>query len=408
MNAVLICPDRRAETAFLSRKTPLALVPVLGASVLSHWLTALADDGVKEVIVLASDRPDQVRSALGRGERWGLIIRVRAEPMEITVAEAKKRFAAKKIILVDRLPALPDVPLFETHAGFFAALKLWLPLAGQQRVGTREIKPGVWTGLRCKLDPSAKLTAPCWLGDNVWVGAEAEIGPDAFVEDAAFVDSAAEVTASWIGPRTYVGSLTQIGNSFAWADGLQNHINGSFSEIVDIFLLGDLQGEHGFVRNSPWFGRLAALLALVLTSPVLIVAGLKQRRLKNLFLKKRAVVPTAVAGTQSLREMNYMELGGLRGKWRRWPQLWSIVHGDFTWVGNRPLTRAEALQLETEFEQLWLAAPVGLFSLADTFPSDGDFGDAAQAHSSFYAVRASARMDREILWHIILRAFQRI
>jgi len=232
----------------------------------------------------------------------------------------------------------------------------------------------------------------------------AQVGPDAFIEDAALVDSDAAVAAGWIGPRTYVGALTEVRNSFAWADGLLNHANGSFAEIVDAFLLGDLQGEHGFVRSSPWYGRLAALLALGLTSPVLILAYLKNRGANNLFLNNRAVVPTAVAGTRSLREMGYAELGGLRGKWRRWPQLWSIVRGDFTWVGNRPLGRAQAAQLETEFEQLWLAAPVGLFSLADTFPGEEEFGDAARAHSSFYAVRAGGRLDREILQRITLRS----
>jgi len=404
MKAIVICPDRRAETAFLARKTPLVLVPVLGASLLSHWLTALADGGVTAVTVLASDRPDQVRAAIGRGERWGLKIEVCAESVEMSPAQAQKRFAADKIILADRLPSLPDAPLFESYAGFFAALKLWLPLAGRQRVGAREIAPGVWAGLHCKIDPMAKLTAPCWLGEKVWVRSGAQVGPDAFIEDAALVDSDAAVAAGWIGPRTYVGALTEVRNSFAWADGLLNHANGSFAEIVDAFLLGDLQGEHGFVRSSPWYGRLAALLALGLTSPVLILAYLKNRGANNLFLNNRAVVPTAVAGTRSLREMGYAELGGLRGKWRRWPQLWSIVRGDFTWVGNRPLGRSQAAQLETEFEQLWLAAPVGLFSLADTFPGEEEFGDAARAHSSFYAVRAGGRLDREILQRITLRS----
>jgi len=400
MKAIVICPDRRAEVAFLARKTPLALVPVLGASLLAHWLTALAENGAKEIIVLASDRPDQIRAAIGRGERWGLKIEVRAEPVEISVSEARQRFNVEKTVLADRLPALPDAPLFDTYAGFFAALKLWLPLAGKQRVGAREIAPGIWAGLRCKIDPTAKLIAPCWLGENTWVRDRATVGPDAFVEDAAMVDNDACIVSSWVGARTYIGSLTQIQNSLTWASGLLNHTNGSFMEIVDAFLLGDLQGEHGFVRNSPWFGKLAALLLLVLTSPILFFAALKNRGANKLFLKKRAVVPTAVAGTKSLREMNYAELNGFRGQWRRWPQLWSIVKGNFTWVGNRPLTREQALQLETEFEQLWLAAPVGLFSLADTFDGAVEFDDEARAHSSFYAVRANKKLDRQILWQI--------
>ena len=406
MKAVVICPDRRLEVTFLARKTPLALVPVLGPTLLAHWLTALAERGAKEIIILASDRPDQIRAAVGRGERWGLKLEVLAEAREISVVEAKKRFDLEMVLVADRLPALPEQPLFENYAGFFAALKAWLPQAGKARVGAREIAPEIWAGLRCKIDSSAKLVAPCWIGENVWVRDGAVVGPDAFIEDAAMVDSHVEISAAWIGARTYVGTMTQVKNSLAWADGLLNHATGSFAEIVDTFLLGDLQGGQGFRRSSPWYGQLLALLLLILTSPVLLLAWLKNRGAKNLFVKKRAVIPTAVIGTASLREMDYFELDCFRGQWRRWPQLWSVTHGDFTWVGNRPLTREQAQQLETEFEQLWLAAPVGFFSLADTFGGGEKFDDEARAHSSFYAVRAGARLDREILWKAILRSSQ--
>ena len=405
--AVIICPDRRPEVAILARKTPLALVPVLGPTLLDRWLTTLAERGAKEVVILASDRPDQIRAAVGRGERWGLKLEVLAEPRELSVAEARERFKLADVVVADHLPESPDKPMFENYAGFVFALKNQAGHAGKGRVGAREIAPGVWAGLRCKIDSGAQLIAPCWLGENVWVRDGAVVGPKAFVEDAALVDSHAEVSNAWIGPRTYVGALTHVQDSLAWADGLLNHVTGSFVEIVDAFLLGDLQGEHGFVRSSPWFGQLAALAALVLTSPVLIIAWLNNRGTKNLFLPKKAVIPTAVAGATSLREMNYTELNGVSGLWRRWPQLWRIVRGDFTWVGNRPLAREQAAHLETEFEQLWLAAPVGLVSLADTFGLAEKIDDATRAHSSFYAVRANTRLDREILWKTSRLAFQK-
>ena len=407
MKAVVICPDRRAEVAFLSRQHPLALVPVLGSSLLAHWFAALADGGIKEITVLASDRPDQIRAAVGHGERWGLKIIVHAEPVEISPGGAQKRFAVEKVIVADRLPGLPQAPLFESCAGFFAALKLWLPHASRHRVGAREIAPGIWAGLRCKVDPTAKLTGPCWLGENVWVRGGAKLGPDVFVEDSALVDGNAEITSSWIGPRTYVGALTQVRHSLAWSDGLMNLTNGSFTEIVDAFLLCDLQNEPGFARSSSWLGRLAALVLAVLTCPVIFVAWLKNGSAHDLLVEKRGVVPTAVSGSKSLREMKYSELAGFQGKWRRWPQLWNIVRGEFTWVGNRPLTREQAAQLETEFEQLWLAAPVGIFSLADTFNDLNEFSDEARTHSSFYAVRANRRMDRDILCRLFLRPSQK-
>lgn len=414
MKTILICPDRRPGVAFISRKAPLVLVPVLGASLLAQWLTALAERGAKEILVLASDRPDQIRAAVGRGELWGLKIEVQAGAGELSVVEARQQFnaggpgwlaAPYDVVLADRLPSLPEQNLFASAAGFFAALKTWQPLAGPHRVGAREIAPGVWVGLRCKIEPTAKLVAPCWLGENVWVRDRATVGPDALVEDSAMVDSDAEIIASWIGPRTYVGVLTHVRNSLAWADGLLNHQTGSFAEITDAFLLGDLQGQRGFVRSSSWFGRCAALLAFLFTSPVLLFAWAKNRGAKNLLLQRRAVIPTAMTGTTSLREMDYAELNGVGGLWRRWPQLWSVVRGDFTWVGNRPLTREQATRLENEFEQLWLAAPVGLVSLADTFGTGEQCDDETRVHASFYAVRGDGRLNREILRQLFLGAF---
>jgi hypothetical protein len=408
MKAVVICPDRRSEVAFLARRTPLALVPLLGPTLLSHWFTQLADQGVKEVTVLASDRPDQVRAEVGGGERWGLEISVVAEPRELSVAEAQKRFCLERVFLADRLPGLPDAPLFETYAGFFAALKGWLALANEHRVGAREISAGVWAGLRCKIDPSAKLIAPCWLGENVWVRANATVGPDSVLEDSALVDHDAEVARSWVGPWTYVGGLTHVDQSLVWADGLLNHVNGSFTEVLDMFLLGDLRGAHGFDRSSPLLGRLAALIIGLVTSPVVLIAALQNLGSgRPLFEKRRAVVPTGVASNSTLREMDYSEMNGLIGFARRWPQLWNIVRGEFTWVGNRPLTRAQAAQLETEFEQLWLAAPVGFASLADTFGCAERFDDDARAHSSFYAVSADARLDRAVLRWMLFRSSPR-
>lgn len=398
MKAIVICPDRRAEVAFLARKLPLVLVPVLGPSLIEHWLVHLAGAGVKAVILLAPDRPEQVRAAVGDGGRWGLNVEVVAQAREATPAEARARWPESTIVLADRLPAAPDVPLFESAAGFFSALQQWHPLAAPQRLGVRELQSGVWAGLRCRVDPSATLIAPCWLGQNVWVGARARVGPDAYIEDSALVDHEAEVARSWIGPWTYVGALTQVTESLAWADGLQNHRSGSFTEITDAFLLGDLRGEHGFRRSSPWYGRVAALLALVLTCPLVGVAFLRHAGSgRPLFERRRATVPTAVVGTRNLREMVYRELNGLGGLGRRWPQLWNIVRGEFTWVGNRPLEPAQAARLETEFEQLWLSAPVGLVSLADAMGCREEFSEEAQVHSGFYAVRSGPRLDRALL-----------
>src|SRR6185436_17936568 len=89
---------------------------------------------------------------------------------------------------------------------------------------------------------------------------------------------------------------------------------------------------------------------------------------------------------------------------RRWPQLWSIVCGDFTWVGNRPLSPTDAAELATDFERLWLVAPVGLISLADAEACADFLSDQARAHASYYAVQAHWKMDLNIIMRVLLRA----
>jgi lipopolysaccharide/colanic/teichoic acid biosynthesis glycosyltransferase len=72
------------------------------------------------------------------------------------------------------------------------------------------------------------------------------------------------------------------------------------------------------------------------------------------------------------------------------------MRGDFAWIGNRPLSPREAARLANDFERLWLAAPLGLVSLADTEAGRGFFNDEACAHASYYAAQANWRLDAAI------------
>ena len=72
MKAILICPDARPPLAKLAAVAPLVTWPILGKSLVEYWLEHLVALGAKEVCLLAADRPDQVRSHVGDGARWGL------------------------------------------------------------------------------------------------------------------------------------------------------------------------------------------------------------------------------------------------------------------------------------------------------------------------------------------------
>ena len=232
-----------------------------------------------------------------------------------------------------------------------------------------------------------------------WVRTGARVGPNTWIEDQAMIDHDAVVAESWVGPRTYVGALTQVQHSLAWGTGLLNFATSSFIDVPDAFLLADLKPPpncSGF--EAALLGRFLALAFGVVTSPVALIAWWRSRRQGLDFCATRWAMAPLQAGTLStVREVAYREFPTLGGFWRRWPQLWSIVRGDFAWIGNRPITREQAAELASEFEQLWLAAPVGLLSLADAEGCAEVFDDAARAHASFYAAQFGRKLDLEIL-----------
>lgn len=252
MKAIVICPDVRSTVEFLSHREPLVLTPILGKSLLDRALSNLAETGAQEVLLLVTDRADAVRAHVQDGTKWGIQVEVEAvdESCEPSTTEVWATYGpvtgpewlpnGRAITVLDRLPDMPDHPLFETYNAWFHALCHCIGQISDTRVGEREIKPGVWAGLHSHISPKANLQGPVWIGDNVWIGADAQIGPETILETGAYVDRGAEVVQSVIAPRTYVGALTEVKSSVAIGNSILNWHTGVSSDISDDFLLSDL------------------------------------------------------------------------------------------------------------------------------------------------------------------------
>src|SRR5690606_15383883 len=139
---------------------------------------------------------------------------------------------------LDRLPGLPDRPLFDSYADWFAALQAFLPHAvTPARIGAREIAPGIWVGLHAQVSATARLQAPCWIGENVLVGDHATIGPGAILEDRAIVEPGATIAQSAIAPESFVGRWICVRDSLALGGTLIAWRNGSCLRVPDPFFL---------------------------------------------------------------------------------------------------------------------------------------------------------------------------
>lgn len=230
--------------SLLGLETPLATVAVCGASVVEYWLTWLAENGARDILISSSDRHQIVAQTVGDGARWGLKVRVSAQPAELTLDEALSRFRPASnvpldpVYVCDYLPGRQDEPLFLNYGSWFAGVSDWINSAlTADRVGIRELKPGVFVSTRAKISPDAELHSPCWVDDGVIVGPRSIVGPYTVLERRAYIESDAEVSTSQVAPNTFVGRYTVVKHSIANSDRLIDWRTGNSTIIQDPFML---------------------------------------------------------------------------------------------------------------------------------------------------------------------------
>lgn len=412
MNALLICPAYRPAVSRLAEQTPLVTAPLLGRTLVEYWMDALSARGVKHVLLLASDRPQQVRNVVGEGTRWGMRIDVLPQSRELSLEEARAKyasageFASEHTLLLETLPDLPAQPLFTSYAGWSKALTSYFKLAiTPSRIGMHEVQPGVWVGLHAQIAPTAQLHAPCWIGEGALIGEHTVVGPHAVVENHSIVEEGARVVKSVIGPETFVGEMISVQCSIAQGSTLVNWKTDSCLHVPDAFFLCSLSERSFSASHSSLHGRLFAALVMLVTAPFAVIAMLiSLLRGESPMQLRLGVRPQRNIRSAALQTFAYYELSSGSNWLKRWPQFWSVVRGDLAWVGNRPLRPTQALELANDFERLWLAAPVGLVSLADAHGCTEGLNDEICAHASFYAVNASRRLDGFILTRALFRA----
>lgn len=247
MNAILICPGSRPAVALLAESCPLAVAPVLGKCLLEYWIEHLVALGIRDILIAASDRAACVEDHVGDGARWGLPIAVMAEDAELSETQASEKYfphpapPPQVVVLMDHLPGGSGTNLLESYSAWFAGLQNWIPLAQElDRIGQCEVQPGVWVGLRARIDPSAQLLAPCWVGDYVRIDGDTVIGPATILEDGVFVAAGAHVARSVIGPATFVGARLRVESSIAHRHTLIDWATSSCLRVPDAFWLSSL------------------------------------------------------------------------------------------------------------------------------------------------------------------------
>lgn len=101
MRAMILAAGRGTRMGGLTRSTPKPLLDVDGESLIERHLRRLAAAGVDDVVINLSYRGEQIRDALGAGERYDVRIHYSQEPAEPLETAGG---------IVNALPLLGDEP----------------------------------------------------------------------------------------------------------------------------------------------------------------------------------------------------------------------------------------------------------------------------------------------------------
>jgi len=241
MKALLICPAAPPALRPLAENAPLACVPFFGQGIIEYWLSHFAATGIREVLILSHDRTDEVEKVVSDGRRWGLKAQFIEESRELTRAQALAKYEQEigtpdpqtRIVVMDRFPG-QAAPLFSSFQALYSGLMDWMPKAKMpDRVGIRELKPGVWAGLNSQLPPDLQSEGPCWIGKNVYIGAGTTLRAGTIIEDGVFLEGASSLSQSWVGPHTFVGKCSELARSLAAGSTLVNIDSGMSVQAPD-------------------------------------------------------------------------------------------------------------------------------------------------------------------------------
>lgn len=132
--AVLLADRAGLALAPLSERTCLALLPVVGKSLVEHSIEALAKAAVRAVLIVVSPHADAVEQALGDGTRWGMhfdyLLTHGDEAMASILARARSRVAGDCLVVRGDVLRSVSIAEFVDHAAKQAAPCLAASVAG--------------------------------------------------------------------------------------------------------------------------------------------------------------------------------------------------------------------------------------------------------------------------------------
>lgn len=465
MIAIIVATGRNDAFEGLSEYLPVPLIQLGDRPFLQHIVEYLAHQKVRRFEFILSHLPEKIEAALGDGARWGCQFYYHLLPSGGDPLRLARTISANKYenIVLGSATSLPELDLAHvspstlirytnadglsewTGWGVFDVADLALPsfdslpsvdakeclsiatgedfLASQTKalqqtfpglmLSGRQADPGIWISRNVALHPTAKLTAPVYIGENCRIGRGAQIGPSAVIGHNCIIDTHTIVVNSAVAVGTYVGEGLELESVIVDRNRLLNVRLGTSLLASETFLLGSLTSRSSSRVPQRIVSVLVSIVLLVFLWPVLLLTALYLVLTgKGALVRNDAVrIPAEddPAGWRDARVLRF-RVCHPHGRWSRFayrfvPGLVSIVIGDLFLVGVEPRSRTELLQLPADWRSLYVKTKAGLITEAAVMFGENPTEDESYTAEAFYSATESIGHDCKLaglwLWKLL-------
>lgn len=422
MQAVLFDPGPLPGLEPLMERHAVGTLTVAGKPLVHWWCEQLYALGIRNILLLLSHLPEQVRSAVGSGQRWGLeasYINVRqgkslAEALMAAAGEIrgdcliaglhtiplrdlaqwmeKARRHDESWILGDNARNRISVGLLQRFDPSNMSSLLARPtLVEQEAPGWREIstikalwqanmdvldgriedanpigfesEPGIFICRGSKTERGAELKAPCVIGETSWIGAGCVIGPRAVIGKDVIIDEQCRVEESVILDRSLICAQMDIARSVVAGHLIYKVDEDIAVHVEDPLLLGKTKTDTASAVSLRQ--RCIALLLYMLLYPFIMLAALRLRMSgRKPWVMEDIDMPLGrgLDGSIQWTTLRVRKLNTTHPLWAKVPWLVHTIRGELALIGARPRRRDDPIP---EWAKDLPPLPTGIITLAD-------------------------------------------
>ncbi len=268
-----------------------------------------------------------------------------------------------------------------------------LPKIAHPYIEGKQIADGIWIGRNTAIHPSAKIAAPIVVGDNGQIGREVELGPSVIVGHNVIIDDEATLTNSTLIDHTYVGRLVKIADRVVNRTQLID-FQGESTPVVDRFLLSET-GLSLANQSTRALDVIVSAVTLLGLSPLLVVIGLWSllRTGKALVRVRQIGARAGEPTTFDAWHFNVLQTWELD----RLPELFSVLRGELSLIGIKPLSPAEAEHVTEDWQKQRYTCPAGCTGEWYVQTQPASTLDEVLVADAYYAATHTTRDDLRLL-----------